>query len=44
MQDADILYKRIVAMSSPFFVDDNIGEIGRFRKEAKLFVERNKRH
>jgi DNA-binding CsgD family transcriptional regulator len=38
MQDADILYKRIVAMSSSFFVDDDIGEIERFRKEANLLL------
>lgn len=38
MQDADILYKRIVAMSSPFFVDDDIGEIERFREEANLLL------
>jgi len=38
MQDADILYKRIVAMSSSFFVDDNIGEIEHFRKEANLLL------
>ena len=38
MQDADILYKRIVAMSSQFFVDDDIGEIERFRKEANLLL------
>ena len=38
MQDADILYKRIVALSSSFFVDDNIGEIERFRKEANLLL------
>lgn len=38
MQDADILYKRIVAMSSPFFVDGDIGEIERFREEANLLL------
>ena len=38
MQDADILYKKIVAMSSPFFVDDDIGEIERFREEANLLL------
>ncbi len=38
MQDADILYKKIVTMSSPFFVDDDIGEIERFRKEANLLL------
>jgi DNA-binding CsgD family transcriptional regulator len=38
MQDADILYKRIVAMSSSFFIDDDIGEIERFRKEADLLL------
>jgi DNA-binding CsgD family transcriptional regulator len=36
MQDADILYKKIVAMSSAFFTDDDIGEIELFRKEANL--------
>jgi DNA-binding CsgD family transcriptional regulator len=38
MQDADILYKRIVAMSSSFFVDDDIGETERFRNEANLLL------
>jgi DNA-binding CsgD family transcriptional regulator len=38
MQDADILYKRIVALSSDFFVNDDIGEIERFRKEANLLL------
>jgi DNA-binding CsgD family transcriptional regulator len=38
MQDADILYKRIVAMSSSFFVDDDIGEFERFRQEANLLL------
>lgn len=38
MKDADILYKRIVVMSSAFFVDDDIGEIERFRKEANLLL------
>ncbi len=38
MQNADILYKRIVAMSSSFFIDDNIEEIERFRKEASLLL------
>jgi DNA-binding CsgD family transcriptional regulator len=38
MQDADILYKKIVAMSSSFFVNDDIGEIELFRKEANLLL------
>jgi DNA-binding CsgD family transcriptional regulator len=38
MQDADVLYKRIVAMSSSFFKDDDIGEIDRFREEANLLL------
>lgn len=38
IQDADILYKRIVALSSSFFIDDDIGEIERFRKEANLLL------
>ena len=38
MQDADFLYKKIVAMSSSFFIDDTIGEIERFREEANLLL------
>jgi DNA-binding CsgD family transcriptional regulator len=38
MQDADILYKRIVAMSSSFFKGGDIGEIERFRAEANLLL------
>jgi DNA-binding CsgD family transcriptional regulator len=38
MQDADILYKKIVAMSSSFFINDDIGEIERFRDEANLLL------
>ncbi len=38
VQDADSLYKKIVAMSSPFFVEDTIGEIDRFREEAHLLL------
>jgi DNA-binding CsgD family transcriptional regulator len=38
MQDADILYKKIVAMSSSFFKDDNIEDLERFRKEANLLL------
>ncbi len=38
MHDADILYKKIVAMSSSFFINDDIGEIERYRKEATLLL------
>jgi DNA-binding CsgD family transcriptional regulator len=38
MQDADILYKRIVAMSSSLFINDDIGDIERFREEANLLL------
>jgi DNA-binding CsgD family transcriptional regulator len=38
VQDADILYKRIVGMSASFFRDDDIDEIERFRTEAKLLL------
>jgi len=38
LQDADMLYKRIVAMSSSFFINDDIGEIEGFRKEASLLL------
>ncbi len=38
MQHADIQYKRIVAMSAPFFVDDDIDEIERYRKEANFLL------
>lgn len=38
LQDADILYNRIVAMSASFFEDDDIGEIEGFRKEAHLLL------
>jgi hypothetical protein len=38
MQDADILYKKIVAMSASFFRDGDIEEIERFRKEANLLL------
>jgi DNA-binding CsgD family transcriptional regulator len=35
---ADILYKKIVGMSSSFLKDDDIGEIEQFRKEANLLL------
>ena len=38
MQDADFLYKKIVAMSSSFFIDDTIGEVERYREEASLLL------
>ncbi len=38
MQEVDLLYKKIVAMSSTYFVDDNIGEIEGFREEANLML------
>lgn len=38
MQDADFLYKKIVAMSSSFFIDDTIGELERYREEANLLL------
>jgi DNA-binding CsgD family transcriptional regulator len=38
VRDADILYKRIVAMSASFFRDGDIEEIERFRKEANLLL------
>lgn len=38
MQDADMLYKKIVTMSALFFKDDDIGDIGRFREEANLLL------
>jgi DNA-binding CsgD family transcriptional regulator len=38
VQDADILYKRIVGMSASFFRDDDIDEIERFRTEANLLL------
>lgn len=38
MQDADILYKRIVALSSAFFINDDLGEVEGFRKEANLLL------
>lgn len=38
IQDADILYKRIVSMSALFFKDDNLGDIERFREEANLLL------
>lgn len=38
MQDADILHKKIVAMSSSFFINDDIGEIELFKKEANLLL------
>ncbi len=38
MLDADILHKKIVAMSSSFFIDDDIGEIESFRNEANLLL------
>ncbi len=38
MQDADILYKRIVAMSASFIKYDGIGEIERYRQEANLLL------
>jgi DNA-binding CsgD family transcriptional regulator len=38
MQDADFLYKKIVALSYSFFIDDTIGEVERFREEANLLL------
>jgi len=38
MQDADFLYKKIVAMSASFFIDDTIGEVERYREEANLLL------
>ncbi len=36
--DADLLYKKIVGMSSSFLKDDDIVEIEQFRKEANLLL------
>jgi DNA-binding CsgD family transcriptional regulator len=36
--EADILYKKIVGMSSSFLKDDDIGDIEQFRKEANLLL------
>lgn len=38
MQDADFLYKKIVALSYSFFIDDTIGNLERFREEANLLL------
>ncbi len=38
VQEADILYKKVVAMSASFFRDDGIEEIERFRQEANLLL------
>jgi DNA-binding CsgD family transcriptional regulator len=38
VRDADILYKKIVAMSASFFRDGNIEEVERFRNEANLLL------
>jgi hypothetical protein len=38
MQNADILYHKIVSMSSSFFKDNDIGNIERFREEANLLL------
>ncbi len=38
IQNADILYKKIVAMSSLYFKENDIGEIEDFRKEANLLL------
>ncbi len=39
IQDADILYKKIVAMSSSFFKEDKMEEIDRFTHEAELLMK-----
>lgn len=39
LQNADMLYKKIVALSAEFFIDDDIGEIERFRNEANLLLK-----
>lgn len=38
LQDADMLYKRIVTLSSSFFINNQIKEIDSFRKEANLLL------
>ncbi len=38
MQDFDMLYKKIVAISSYFIIDDTIGELERFRVESTLLL------
>lgn len=38
VQAADMLYRRIVAMSSSFIKYDDIGEIERFKEEANLLL------
>ena len=38
MQDAEFLYNKIVALSSKYFVKDDIGDIERFREEANLLL------
>lgn len=39
LQNADMLYKKIVAISATYFIDDDIGEIERFRNEANQFLK-----
>jgi len=36
MQDAGLLYKKIAALSSSFFKNNEIGELEQFREEAQL--------
>lgn len=38
VQDADVMYRRILAMSSSFIKYDDIGEIERFKEEANLLL------